>query len=741
VSRRRKKLDPNPIPQPSPAAPAIASPPDASPHRRSTLFHLALLFLISLALYLPTLRNDFITDDKMQILQNPVVTESGNLSRAFTGDVWSFAFSSTEVKNAGSNYYRPLQLIVYFLEFKVFGQRPWLWHLVNVLLNAVVVCLVYLVLAALASSSLAFLTAFWFALHAIHTEPVTWIAALPELQCAIFLLLALLFYHRAKTRGPASALTVLSLLCFSAALFTKETALLYPLILLAYEYFLQRATLRRPRPWLVPVLLSFIPLALYLVLRISALGGFAPTPQVGRADLSLWDTLLAAPPVFARYLSKLTVPIGMNYFYAFPLPTSFQALTFVGLLLAAALATAAILFRNRNPLFSFSIAWFFLTLAPAFNFKSIGINFFTERYLYIPSLGFCILAASGVRWLSQKAQSRSAQLSLALPVLLLFLFYVVQIERRIPIFHDDLSIYSFTAVQSPNSSSVQGALAAAYFEHGDVDRAIECATLAIALDSHNDLTRLGLAWYYVDKKQYDQAIEQLQVVLHSRPDYVPAWINLAKVYTLKRDWPHALEIYQRSAQRYPAQAAFFDHLSTLVLSEQNRDSQLTAREANVDRNPQDASSLILLGDAAAQAGHWPQAADAYERAAQIRPSDFAVLSKWGISLQKTGRHAEAIAVLSRALALQPSSIIARQLLAYSLSSLGRFPEAIREWQEILRLNPRMDHADQMHLSMGLTYEKMGNPAAALAEYRQALQLNPELDAAQKRIAALAAKSP
>lgn len=549
----------------------------------------------------------------------------------------------------------------------------------------------------------------------------------------------MLFYHRAKTLGPLSAPALLSLLCFMAALLSKETALLYPLILVAYEFIFHRANLRQPKPWLYSVLSSFIPVALYLALRISALGGFAPNPQQGRAGLRIWDILLAAPPVFARYLSKLLLPIGMNYFYAFPLPTHFEVLTIVGLLLAAGLVAAAILFHHRLPLLSFSIAWLFLTLAPAFSFKSIGINFFTERYLYIPSVGFCVLAASAMLWLFHKAPSRPAQLSLSFPLALVFLFYVVQIERRIPIFHDNFYLYGFTVTQSPDSAIVHAGLAPAYYERGDVDQAIEHAVRAISLDPSQDITHLNLAWYLTDKQQYDRAIEQLQLVLDSHPTYLPAWINLAKVYTLKRDWPHARECYQRAAQLNPAQAAFFNQLSSLTLSAENQDSHLAERQADVARNPQDTSALIRQGDAFAQAKQWPQAADAFDHAAQARPNDFAILSKWGMSLQGAGNHAQAIPVLTRALALQPSSIIARQSLANSFSALNRFPDAIHEWQELLRLNPSMDHADQVHLFIAMNFEKAGNPAAALAEYRQALQINPRLQAAQKRIAALSAQ--
>ena len=89
LSRKRKNspLPALPVrPLASPHAPAQTLAP---PNRR-TFLHLAILILISLALYAPSLRNGFVTDDKLQILQNPMVLEGKNLGQAFTAEVWDF---------------------------------------------------------------------------------------------------------------------------------------------------------------------------------------------------------------------------------------------------------------------------------------------------------------------------------------------------------------------------------------------------------------------------------------------------------------------------------------------------------------------------------------------------------------------------------------------------------------------------------------------------------------------------
>ena len=211
-----------------PSAPLDPAPIAAPPPNPRTLLHLAILILISLALYAPTLRNGFVTDDKLQILQNPLVVEGKDISRALTGEVWDFARQGKQAGGAGTNYYRPLQFVAYAAEYQLFGDHPMGWHLVNTLLNAAVVALVYLLLASMGTPTLAFWAALWFAFQPMHTEPVAWIAALPELQCAFFLLLAMIFYHRSRSTSNALLPLLLGLFFYLGALFGKEPALLFP---------------------------------------------------------------------------------------------------------------------------------------------------------------------------------------------------------------------------------------------------------------------------------------------------------------------------------------------------------------------------------------------------------------------------------------------------------------------------------------------------------------------------------
>jgi len=739
LSRKRKKSSLADAPS-SPSFPPseIPSPSRSRPWKP---FHLVILILVSLALYAPTLRNGFVTDDRIQILQNSLVLEAKNLTLAFTGDVWAFARSPKDAAIHGTNYYRPFQPLLYTAEYQIWGPNPLYWHVVDMLLNAAVVVLVYLVLVSLDAPLLAFWAALVFALHPMHSEPVSWVAALPELLCALFLLLAMLYYRRADTSSSSPLWPLLlSSFFFLCALFSKEPAILFPVILLCYEVLYHRpglADLRKLAARLSPFV--FV-LAGYLLARIAALGGFSPRQIMDRPRLSLVQLFFAVPAVFARYIGKLFLPIHMNYFYAFPLTTTFTLWALAGFLASALLVAAVYFFyRTSRPLLGFAICWFVFTLAPALSLNSIALNFFTERYLYIPSFGFAILAACAGIAVYSKLQAPSLRVAFSGAVVLVFLFYIVQTERRVALFYDNYTLLSDAVRKSPNSYIAQGQYASALYDRNDVDGALEHVSLAIQLNPDYVLGHLNAAWYLKDKGDYDAAIPQLKEAIRLYPDYVISWENLAHVYTLKKDWKSAAETYRHAASLDSRFSAYFSQLASIADVNAQSQAAYISLQSAVDANPRDFSAWAHLGDVSSQANQWPQAADAYEHAAALQPANATVLYKWGMSLLRMGEWARAADILQRAVQAQPDSLPIRQLWAGALAGSNHLAESTAELHRILQMNPDWEHADQVHLTLGSNAERSGDLAMATQEYQRALTLNPKLDYARQRLAALSAR--
>jgi tetratricopeptide (TPR) repeat protein len=526
---------------------------------------------------------------------------------------------------------------------------------------------------------------------------------------------------------------------FLAALFSKESALLFPVILVCYEFFYACTRLADLRSLSLRIAPFLTVLGVYLFARISALGGFAPHPQPERTPISALETLFAIPPLFARYVGKLLIPTGMNYFYAFPLTTKFNAWAAAGLLSALLLLAAIFYFRNKQPLLSFAICWFILTLAPAFSINSLGVNFFTERYLYIPSVGFSILAASLALAIYSGVQASSLRLAFRVALAALFVFYVAQTERRVAIFHDNFTLLSDTVRSSPHSYAAQGQLGFAYDERGEVDHALEHVLLALQINPAYEVGQINAAWYLTEKGDYDAAILHLKEAIRLHPDYLLPWINLAKVYSLQHDWQHARETLEQAATLNPGKSAHFLQLAAMAASNEKAGAAFADLQSAVDRAPDDFAAWVRLGDATGQAGQWSRAANAFQHAAKLQPANVLVLDKWGISLERAGDSAQAVEILQRAVQLRSDSLLIRQALAGALAADNRLADSSTQLRKILHLNPAWEHADQVHLALAVNLEKSGDRTGAMQEYQRALALNPSLDFASKRLAALAAQ--
>src|SRR5215469_7939957 len=162
-----------------------------------------ILFLLAFLPYVNTLANKFVYDDGFQVVGNPYAHSFKYLPQIFTTTVWSYRGAE-----GASNYYRPMMTLGYLITYKIAGLTPVAFHLVNILLNALVVWLVYAVLRELGGDRVALVAAGLFALHPIHTEPVAWIAAVTDLELAVFYLATFLLFLKlpqAKNRPLAVA--------------------------------------------------------------------------------------------------------------------------------------------------------------------------------------------------------------------------------------------------------------------------------------------------------------------------------------------------------------------------------------------------------------------------------------------------------------------------------------------------------------------------------------------------------
>jgi len=427
-----------------------SSYPSFADHRRTTA--LGGLLLLALLVYCNTLLNGFVYDDHFQVEQSPYVHSFKYVDKILTTTVWSF--QGLEGK---TNYYRPLMTLGFLVCNKVFQSFPYGFHVVNVLLNCVVVWLVFLACSTLLlDETVALVAAAIFALHPIHTEVVAWIAAVTELEMAIFYVASFIFFLRLDSLPPKERRTsgILMCACFALALLSKEQAVILAVLTTIYEHFYRSD--RETTGWKTKVYRygGFWMIAtVYLVFRVTVLGGLAPVRQ--HADVSWPQAFLSAFALVGQYVAKLFWPYPLLAFYVFRKSVALsdpRVLAGIGVGVVAVALFIYLWKRARN--YSFWVIWVALTLAPVLNARWMATNVFTERYLYLPSVGFCALLAGGFVFLFRRfaAQIPVLRWTLVTAAAVLVVLAAGEIVARNRDWRDDFTLLSRTLAVEPHAS-------------------------------------------------------------------------------------------------------------------------------------------------------------------------------------------------------------------------------------------------------------------------------------------------
>jgi len=209
------------------------APGTIAPQTRSRL--LGVLLLFNFLLYGNCLFNGFVFDDHSQIELNPYVH-----SFRYVGKLFGTSLLAQQGKQAVPNFYRPLTNFTFLAGYKLFGESPLGYHLISILLHCTAIWLVFLVGSRLFRSDwLGLLAAFLFSVHPVHVEPIAWIDGIGDPLVTVFLLVAFWFYLRLDQPGNSSTIMLSAgmLLTFAAALFTKETAVIFPVLAVIFEHF------------------------------------------------------------------------------------------------------------------------------------------------------------------------------------------------------------------------------------------------------------------------------------------------------------------------------------------------------------------------------------------------------------------------------------------------------------------------------------------------------------------------
>lgn len=503
---------------------------------RTERFRIVLLLAAAVLVYSDVFLNTFTFDDGLYIMGNPQVTAPS--ARAF------FA------PNRTSNVVRPLTFATFALNWALHGARPFGFLAVNVLLHAGVTLLLYFLLKAILEpegASLAFAAACLFAVHPLHTEAVASIVGRSELLAAAFLLAAWLLHVRDREIG--------ALICFALAVLSKESAVVFLPLVLVGDYAMGR--------WKPPA--RYVRIAgvtlLYLGLLWKVGGG-----HFGTSEVSLLDNPLARIPAGWRILNALRVAwkyVGLHIYprtlscdYSYnEIPVYLDWRHALPAMLATVAAVGAwiwtILRRKRAMVLAGGI--YLAGFATTANIFIPTGTIMGERLAYLPSAGFCLLAALGLLWMNNHRR----MLGWAVLGAIVAVFGARTLARNLD-WRDDMSLYSAGVLASPNSAKMHANLGKQYMDHKQFDLARRefQAALRINPEYPNALAFYGLLEVWSGNYQRGGQMMEKALFMSTRsdPNYDFMAVSLAALYMQTGHTDGALDLLNREISESPGYA-------------------------------------------------------------------------------------------------------------------------------------------------------------------------------------------
>ncbi len=672
-----------------------------------------ILAFVSVCVFLNAIQHGFVYDDIGVIEDNYFVRSLSNLPRLLGREYFQLSHELT---------YRPVVTLSYMLDYALWQLNPFGYHLTNVVLHAAsVVTFFLLMLRLVRTRATAVLAAVLFSIHPCVTEAVNAVGYREDVLAALFCFLSCLCLSLSRRW----VYYPLSLFAYALALFSKETALVAPLFMLLYWVICLRnrppffhtpqegvaesgalPTSLKQEPanpsivgfagYLIRYYLGYAVISVcYVWVRFVAM----KNPQehaVGYIKGSVSVNFMTMAKVLASYVKLMFLPFHLSADYQMsPALTVFDApflasaalLVVAGTLFFIAIRTATVSNEARG--YGLFMACFFTALLPVMNIVPIG-HFMAERFLYLPSAGFCAILGMAFCGKSPRCtQYRVSGRFFVLPLMVITcVFFTTRTVLRNGDWLNEYTFWTKILEEQPKNFDARNNLGNYFYKQGMLDRAVLELEEAVKLKPDYPEGRNSLGTVYLAKGLIDKAIAEYLEAIRYKPVFPQAYYNLGNACIKKGMVDRGIACFQNA-----------------IVPGMN--------------NPQVFNNL---GSAYMKKGMVDEAIAQYQRALSVYKDFAEAHSNLGYVYTVKGDLSKASSELEAALRLQPGHANAHNNLGAVYSQMGLWDKALDEFLQAVALDPKNASA---HKNLGMIYFKNGNKQKAREHLFQMLKCDPQ----------------
>ncbi len=525
----------------------------------------AMVILLVFIIYSGAINAPFHFDDRHNIVDNPHI----RLTRLNLE-----ALRQAALKSPLPN--RPVAYISFALDYYFHDYHPEGYRLINILIHlAAGLFLFLLITTTLDLPSLhkqygshgwvAFVAVLIWLVHPLHTQSITYIVQRMNSMAAMFYVLCLLCYARARLAGNGLSRWLLAaggLTAGGLALGTKETAATLPVFIFLYEWFffqdLDRQWLKRNIIWLAAVLLLFAVLAVIFldghplakIMSSFAHRNFTPL-QRGLTELRvvlLYITLLIYPHPGRL---NLDYDFALSHSLIDPLTTLMSAGMIIGLLGLAAWTA------RKDRLLCFCLLWFLGNLV--IESSVIGLEIVFEHRTYLPSM---LLVPAMVILADRHCRSKIFKITAAGCVMLIFCAWTYE---RNTVWSTAVTLWADTVKKSPYKARPRNNLGNALKRRGELEPAIFQFRRALEINPGYAKAHNNLGTALAAQGKTEQALEQFAIALQLNPRYAAAYSNMGVALAGQGRLDEAIAHFSAALQLKPNSTKVHNNLGAALV--------------------------------------------------------------------------------------------------------------------------------------------------------------------------------
>jgi len=486
--------------------------------------YLLVIFFAIGIVFAQTIWFDFVNYDDYDL-----VYQNSSYLSSFSNVPTSFSTHAFTTHRKESVYYRPILLISYIIDYHIWKLNPAGYHLTNIMLHFLTTMFVFLLIELIVrDKTISLLSSLLFAVHPIQVESVAWVAGRNDILLGLFIVLMMFFYiHHYENPEKEKIYFLFSVLSFTLALFTKESAAFFILLIPLYELSLKKIspqTLIKP-PYLIKFLTLVLILTIYLFIRFQIFGEVIGTENL-YGMIPLIGRLKLIPAILSELLSLILLPIRLSVEH--PLDGLIwleNVWNLFAILLLAGLAVSIWLAWKMNRLIFFGLIWLCVGLLPTLNFFPLAVPILEHR-LYTVIVGPVFIFGSAITAMRTKYFKNILMILIIAAALTSYL--------RSPVWQNSETLWRDAMQKAPTAHRP-------YF---------------------------NLAGYYYDLQQFDKTITLLNKYIEIKPEDYTGYSKLRQTYYAIGDYGKAAQVCRKmislaphDPNRYIDLGIFFEKLN------------------------------------------------------------------------------------------------------------------------------------------------------------------------------------